>query len=378
MAGARSLLQVLLLAALLCAGCAGGLAKPVTAPTAPGPPAECADVWAEPAAVSLVETLRAATVPGPPVWAGYGLEDGTYVLIAGESADGGTCLGAWRGGEALGYTVSAETPNVPTRLYGYLLPWEGNGGPFDPLVDAYRQPEEVAGRLGALGVERAVLLPVEVADFPIELSDLMKTQLAIHEAFHVEVEMPRWVGPGGDWPVWDLQPDRDGLPACYTRDEEVERAFAAERDALERLVSTLLDDEPATACAAGRELREQRAARYEMLSGTTVDDDAGRPGTCGAAEAVMELEEGTADFASWVQLYNRGQASREQLLQHYRVQQPDVYYLTGAMQAHALYLLDPDGWIARSREIAASETPEEGSLGALLERELAAACPAGG
>lgn len=88
----------------------------------------------------------------------------------------------------------------------------------------------------------------------------------------------------------------------------------------------------------------------------------------------MELEEGVADFASWVQLYHRGVASRDRLMQRYRATQKELYYLTGAMQAHALYLLDPDGWLALSAEIAASPTPDEGSLTTQLRRELEAAC----
>lgn len=241
---APSLPLLLLLAAALCPACAGGGgAEPATAPPQPRPPAACAAAWADEAATGLVDALTAATVPGPPVWTGYGLEDGTYVLVAGEGEGGGTCLGAWRGGQALGYAVSDVEPNVLTPLYGYLLPWEGNGGPFDPLVDTYRQPPEVAALLADLGVESAVVMPVHAERFPIELPPVEMARLAVHEAFHVEVEMPRWVGPGSDWPVWDLQPDRGALPACYTRSAEVEAAFAAERQALDRLVNALLDDE---------------------------------------------------------------------------------------------------------------------------------------
>ena len=88
----------------------------------------------------------------------------------------------------------------------------------------------------------------------------------------------------------------------------------------------------------------------------------------------MELEEGTADYASWTVLYELGRASRARLMSRYRARQNDVFYLTGAMQLHAVALMDPDGMADVARRIGASGSPEEGSIAAMFERTLGAYC----
>ena len=116
--------------------------------SAPEPPAECASAWSAASATGLVDAIAKATVPGPPVWGQYGLEDGSYVLYAGESVEGGSCFGVWNGGEAKAYGVLAAKPKLLTPLYGYHFLWEGNGGPFDPLVVRRRNlPRSARGLL---------------------------------------------------------------------------------------------------------------------------------------------------------------------------------------------------------------------------------------
>ena len=88
----------------------------------------------------------------------------------------------------------------------------------------------------------------------------------------------------------------------------------------------------------------------------------------------MELEEGTADYASWAQLFDLGQASRNDLLQRYRAQQNDVFYLTGAMQLHALSLIDPDGFLQVTEDIAASRTPQDGAITPILAQQMESYC----
>lgn len=67
----------------------------------------------------------------------------------------------------------------------------------------------------------------------------------------------------------------------------------------------------------------------------------------------MELQEGTADYASWTLLYDLGQTSRERLIQKYQAVRNDVFYLTGAMQLHAVHSCIPAAW-RRSRTRSSS------------------------
>jgi hypothetical protein len=295
-------------------------------------------------------------------------------LYAGEPVEGVHCVGAWQAGEVKDYRGLAVKPRLLTPLYGYHLPWQGNGGPFDGLVGAATQPPEVGAWLDEIGVESAVIVPVHVEGLPFELPLLHQIQVALHEAFHVEVQAPRWLGPDGDWPTWDFQPDRPALEACYAGDAAIEAALQEERGALDQLINALLDDDESGACEAGEAFLSRRNARYALLEGVSVADYAGTPGSCEAAEAIMELEEGTADFASWSRLYHMEQASRDDLVRRYQASQKDVFYLTGAMQLHAVFLMNPEGFNRITGEIAGSESAEQGSLTAVFTRELGSYC----
>ena len=69
-------------------------------------------------------------------------------------------------------------------------------------------------------------------------------------------------------------------------------------------------------------------------------------------------------------------SSRETLMRRYRATQNDVYYLTGAMQLHAVRLMQPDSMADVMIRIAQSQGPGDGSATAVLTRALASFCPA--
>lgn len=359
---------------LVCAGCQGDARQAGTASSAedvPAPPEACQRAWSGEAARAFVSLLTDATGVPVPVWQGYDLADGAYVLHAGPSASGGACLGAWRAGEALSFVELPETPRLGTPLYGYHLP-EGNYEAFGSNPGS--QPPSIRAWLADLGLERATVLPVEVPDFPIELSALVKVQLAIHEGFHVEVQSPRWAGAEAQWPDWDLQPDRGAVVSCYAESPEVEAAAADERRALLEHVQALLDGDAQRACHAGADFLARRASRRNLVAGIAVPRHDGTSGNCGEAEAIMELEEGVADYASWTKLFQVGLASRDRLVRRYSARQNDLYYLTGAMELHAVSLMAPDRVLAITEEIARSTAPLDGSLEAAFTRTLGAYC----
>lgn len=363
------MIVVLIVSTLSCTGRDGTQESDAYSSQSPEPPVECVSAWSSEAASNLVDVLVAATAPGEPVWAQYGLEHGSYVVYAGESIEGGSCLGIWQGGEIKGYGIFSVKPKLLTPLFGYFHPWQGkDGAALEP------QPPEIKEWFAEIGLETAVIVPVRVEGFPFELSPFQLVQVALHEAFHVEVQMPRWFGSTGAWPVWDQQPDRAALKACYSGDVSIESVFKDERDALVDLISALLDGDRASACNSGEQFLSRRSARYELLGEAHVNDHEGVPGTCEMAEDIMELEEGTADFASWSWLYHLGQTSRSRLLGRYQAQQDERFYQTGAMQLHALMLMDPDGFLQMTEEIALSRTPQEGSPAAVFARKFESFC----
>lgn len=333
------------------------------------PPPECTAAWAGEAAATFADAIEAATGADRSVWGEYDLGDGAYVLHAGQSEQGQACVGLWRDGAAIAFAALAEAPTVLTPLYGYYL--RASATADSGIAARAVQPEPVRTWLEEQGVERAVLMPVEFPNFPIEMSTLFKTQLAIHEGFHITVQFPRWYDSTGLWPAWDHQPDRAGMQACYARDTT---ALYEERDILVRLIDALLDADTTTACAVSRDFFEHRASRYASLRDINVPMHDGAPGSCEQAEALMELEEGTADYASWSILYDIGQAPRDDLMRRYRAQQNDMYYLTGAMQLHAAKLMNEDGMGAVARAIADAQGVDDGSLTSVLRGVVGGFC----
>lgn len=343
-------------------------------PAPPTPSAECEPLWSAEPAAEFVGLLTRATETELRAWEGYDLGDAAYVLHAGTSEAGRACLGVWRGGEAVAFGALSDPPALSTPLYGYHLPDEGGAAARERFTAAGRQPGSVRAWLEEAGVDRATIMPVTFEDFPMELPTLVKVQVALHEGFHVQVQSPHWSGAADNWPAWDRQPDREGLRACYGATDEVAAAFAEERERLAVAVEALLDGEDAAACEAGRAFLARRADRHRMLADVRVARHDGTPGSCREAEAIMELEEGTADYASWTRLHELGHATRGQLLRRYRAQQQDAYYLTGAMQLHAVELMQPDRMSDVTHRIATSAAPDSGSVTAAFEASLAAHC----
>lgn len=338
------------------------------------PPPECVEAWNETASSELIDQLVQATGADRMVWTDYDVGDAAYVLYTTPPDSSGACLGFWKDGRAVSFARTDAEPTLLTPLYGYYFHTNWYGGPDAAMLERAAQPPSVRTWLESSGVQSAIVLPVTVPDFPMELPALVKVQLGMHEAFHVDVQAPRWYASTGNWPVWDRQPDRAGLQACYTVNDEVVAAFEAEREHLVSLIERLLDGDTTKACEACRAFRIQRMARYEMLADVRVLREDSTATSCAVAEAIMELEEGTADYASWTVLYDVGLASRDALIRRYRAIQDDAFYLTGAMQLHAVQLMQPDSMADVMVRIAESLGPDQGSPTAVLTRALDSFC----
>lgn len=360
-------------------GALGGLVMALSAcstapPPPPQPPAECMEAWEDPASAEFLDLLLRATGTDHPVWGSYSLGDGVYVIHPGPAADGGACLGVFQAGETLAYHTAPEEPALLTPLYGYYFASDWHGGSDAGIVERSTQPPSIKSWLEGLGIESAVVMPVSVPDFPMQIPAIVKTQLAIHEAFHVVVQGPTWWAGEGEWPEWDVQPDRAGTQACFTSTPEVAEALGEERAGLVDFVSALIGNDTTLACQAGTDFLALRDARYALLDGVEVAQADGTPGTCEDAEILLELEEGTADYASWTALHDLGLVTDEQLIRRYQAIQNDVFYLTGAMQLHAVAAMSGDSMIQVTRGINTSAGPETGSMTSVLRRALDAFC----
>lgn len=329
-----------------------------------------------PPAREFVSELEKATVSTEKVWGDYDLSDGSFVLHAGDLENGRSCLGVWHRGESLSFVELPDKPKLATPLYGFFRVNDDTKKDADPAIleQVNRQPASITKWLQGLKIRSAVIMPVEFPQFPFKIPAIVKVQLAIHEAFHMEVQFKRWLTGTGYWPAWDHQPDRKGIQACYTGTESVKAALDKERETLALLIEALLDNKRGDVCRLGKQFFDQRNARYTMLKYVNVALHDKSFGKCSQAENLMELEEGVADYASWTALYNLNLTTRERLMTRYRAEQKDVFYLTGAMQMHAISLLDPAHTSRIIKRIVDSKTMQEGAITEVLEQELKSYC----
>ena len=341
----------------------------------PLPSGSCTAAWADSTARDFVNQLELATKTHHPVWNGYQLGDGAVVLHAGKSADSTECLGLWKGGKVISYMEASEGPKLSTPLYGYHLNFQNPKEAYEnPLTALSQQPVDISQWLEEYNVRSAVLMPVDFPNFPFKIPALAKMQIAIHEAFHVEVMIRYWYTGKGAWPAWDEQPDRQGLQNCYNADDEVKQTLQDERAKLSSLIEALLDGDKTAACLAGNEFLSQRAMRYDLLKYVKVNRQDETQCDCKEAENIMELEEGLADYASWTMLYDIGLSSRDVLLRRYRAIQKEPFYLSGAMLMHAVSLMNNGEISDIISDMANSSDQAIGAPFPIFEKEFARFC----
>ena len=363
---------VLLLPLLYFSACQQDAQKQLETPV-PLPSGTCVTVWQDSTAQAFAMQLEAVTQTRKLVWPNYQLGDGAVVLDAGMTADSTQhCLGLWQYGKPIDYTSTALGPKLSTQLYGYHLDFLNlKEGLENSLLTASQQPEPIANWLKEHGVESAVLMPVDFPNFPFELPTLIKTQIAIHESFHVEVMIRHWFTEAGNWPNWDEQPDRSTLRKCYGENEEEKAAFRDEQLELAKMIEALLDEKLEEALTIGQSYLNMRDERYKRISHIEILRQDSTTCLCAEAESIMELEEGLADYASWTMLYELGTADRAALIRRYQAIQNDPFYLTGAMLMHSISLMNKGEVTPIMEKIINSQDPSSGGLITLFRQELA-------
>jgi hypothetical protein len=307
-----------------------------------------------------------------PVWNGYVPFESAYVFVV--EIDGGWCGVLWSNARTRILALPRE-PRLSTPMYGFHF---GRlSGTDRALRDGWTQPDEIVRVLSDAGADRAVLVPVAPnIKLPFEISDAQLFDLALHEAFHVTAQAPAWLGARGEhaWPAWDRpQPDRRALGStCYQAP-----AGMTDRSSLERAAAAVLDhrDVPAV-CAEATAFIAARRARWANLAASTVAAVEGPAMSCEQAEAIMELDEGVADFVAWMTALESGNVTARRVKQRFAADQADVFYLTGAMQLVVLRRLAGSAFADITRDIATSSTWQSGNIFGRLEREVDARCGA--
>jgi|GEM_PF-6504772 len=331
----------------------------------PGPPAvpgECEDALQDPWTADLLAGLDAVGGLDSAYWADHEADAFATVLFA--EVDAGTCAVLHRG-EVRAYGLLPEPPSMLTPLFGYQLPWTDGPDWVQPLGGASQQPAEWVDWLTDSGVDRATFLPAhEVTGVGFPVSALSHLQIAVHEGFHVDVQAPAWFGrPEHPWPSWDQQPNRSQLPNCYA-DAVMEQTRLA--NALE---AAWARDLPG-ALEEYDGFWDARGLRRLDLAGTPVTAADGSSIDCEHAEAILELEEGLAEYAAWAMLRDAGGATDAEVLTSLRATTSEPFYKYGAGQALLVQALDPAGFPQWIQTIAASDSHTAGSIEAATREAI--------
>lgn len=358
----RTLLAALAAMSWTISGTAGAVA----------PPAECRAAADDPRLRDVIGALDKVRAADPQVWNDYRPAEASYVLLQ-RGSDQRWCAAIWQAGNVRMVALAGD-PKFSTPMYGFHS--VGGSG-------QWVQPAAIAQQLEGLGVRRAVVVPLTPEiKLPFELKPLSIFDLAVHEAVHVNVQSPSWIGQRGDhdWPAWsNVTPARPSLAStCYTPSAA---ALEHERGLLvEAAMTALASGDRAQVCASTRAFAEARQKRWTALGETGVsapgeNASAAQTMTCRQAEAVMELNEGVPDFIAWISAYEAGVVDAARVKSRFLAQQRDVFYLTGAMQLVVLrHLLGDEEFRRLTHGIATSASWRDGELFAAVEAALATHC----
>lgn len=330
----------------------------------------CDSLWTNTKTKEFVDVIKASTKSDYTIWHDYNIQDGYYVLNAGSLNDSAHCMGIFNKGLAVSYKCIRDKPKMLTALYSYYLNYENGNNENSVLLATCNEAPAFKHWMQENNVEAAVYMPTQFPKFPYKISGLKKAQLAIHEVFHIEVTLRHWFSNKGFWPDWDEQPNRAGLQICYTNSDSVKALIQMEQTNLVATIEALLDNEIDTAKSYAEHFVEARERRYNLLKDTQITLANDSLGDCRVGEAIMEIEEGIADYASWVAMFNIGTISREDLLKRFKVQQKDKFYLFGCMLLHAATLMNDGNDKALISQMVNAPSVEEGNLYKLFKEQL--------
>lgn len=338
------------LLAFLLVGACGSTAPAEPTLAAPPAPEVCASFTNSPRLRNVASLLEGQE--GHDFWPNYAPEENTVVFLGAEGERGCAVV------RSAGTSTTLELPAplaLPTPVYWFYMN-------VDPAVAA--EPlrgfaaamalgrEDLTDVLQEKGIGRALLINIDTGTEALTSPetdaafDGIEENLAfmvLHESVHLNLQYPVWFDQGdanGVWPSWDAQPDlATVLQDCYGLAESAQEAE------WEALRSALREGESLDSFFAARDRR--RSTRT-----TTIEDFRGASHSCREAEAIVELEEGGADFIAFRTAVTLGWVTRDEMLAYLDLRwRAAPHYAFGLAQ---LWLLQERGGL----DAEALTTPE--------------------
>ena len=353
----------------------------VIAPAAVAP-AACRGAIEDPTLRAVLQSLDRLRSANPQTWDAYKPGQSTYVFLL-RDVDDQWCGVIWNAG-AVSTIALAAAPSFSTPMYGFHMAVPAGTGATEESKGALKrwtQAPALGEQLERMGLRRAVLVPLRPEiKLPFDLKAPQILDIAVHEAVHLNVQVPSWTRQRGEhsWPAWtEQQPDRPDLALqCYgaagvnvteERGHLVDAAMAA-----------LTGGSREQVCARTRGFADSRRQRWSRVDASNVTVKGGSsapPMSCRQGEAVMELTEGLPDFVYWMSARRAAVVTEAQVKQRFMAQQRDVFYLTGSMQLVVLrHLLGERAFARLPRTIGASSSWRDGELFAAVGAALKDRC----
>lgn len=308
----------------------GSLLAVATATAAPNAPAANCAAFAASKLVTDFEAKYALLKNLPyALWDQYRPETQTVMLTGLKTS--ANCAVVLRDGAR----ADVLTLELPLTIQNGFYTFEYIGGNGNSGLQIY---------LRTSGVNRAVVVNIDatigILPAPNELLtgyNHFDLDLTVHEGFHLNLLFAKMMkhADAPMWPDWDQQPNRSKVGELCYNSAAAKPLVERELKALLKAVKLgLLHRRFDLARQAAREFIAQRTVRYATLAEVRVPSYAVKDGiSCAQAEAIMELEEGMADFVGSNSVHKLGLINDAQLIEHLSGEgDSDLFYRFGNAQ----------------------------------------------
>ena len=307
------------------------------------------------------DLLRKLSALPRPIWGQYRLENHTIILTDSRAYPGCAVVID----KMVAVKVDLESPvSFLNGMYEFY---------FSPVLVNF--PKALKAELERRGTVQALVYNTDrvfldkLLGHPTEFEkhlkgyDTLHHHVMIHEGLHIFAQFPKWFGkPNYEWPSWDKQPDRGAVTQLCYQAPNVKRIYEKEHKVLLSTFKLLfIFERPDLAKQAAREFLQVRQSRYLLLTNTTVPSRHDPKGiSCAHAEAIMELEEGVADFVGNGTRMLIGELSPRQIAEASSMLQESSFYDFGFLQMMTIYGLKSSEIDSITSRIANSMTWTEG------------------
>ncbi len=289
-----------------------------------------------------------------PLWRNFRTEHGTLVLTDLEQA--ANCIVVLQNNKIFGRLKMASPIVLENGLLGFYM---------ESKREAF--PQELLNYFKKSNIHIATVFSLSLLDNPsVQPQWSLKEYLNLymHEDFHFRTTFPTdldvpWKTP---WPKWGQMPDRSKLADLCYFNKLGESLFKMEHEAGVQMAKELIVlNNRERALARAREFISLRKMRYHALASVRVPSSYNPNGvTCEEGEAIMELVEGLAMYASDGAMFVLGIFNQNETVASINSYPEEWFYRAGLAQMLFLFRFNGPGIFQVTDRIAHSSSWQKG------------------